>query len=138
MLPLRVPDDYWDIARHLLARFDATVPAYERHAFVQVTIRMPDIEPHHVGAEKVRAFWRRHFAVERRLPAIIIIIHAPVVFGSWNRPHIHVVLPERELGPDGFGVAVLRLCSGTGQKKAWEAWKPYADQRDGEARHRAQ
>ena len=130
VLPRRAPGDYWDIA-HLLARFDATLPAYERHAFVQVKIGLPETEPLHVGAEKVRAFARRHFAIERRLPAIIIT-HAPAVAGSSNQPHIHVVVPARELGPDGFGVTVHRLCSDTGQQEAWEAWKPYGDQWDGE------
>lgn len=126
----RAPGDYWDIF-HLLARFDASLPAFERHAFVQVKIGLPDTEPLHVGAEKVRSFARRHFATERRLAAILVT-HAPGVAGSSNTPHVHVVVPARELGPNGFGVTVHRLCSDSGQQEAWEAWKPYVDQWDGE------
>ena len=130
VLPRRAPGDYWDIA-HLLGRFDATLPAFERHAFVQVKIGLPEDEPLHVGAEKVRAFARRHFAIERRLAAIIVT-HAPAIAGSSNQPHIHVIVPARELGPNGFGITLHRLCSDSGQQEAWEAWKPYVDQWEGE------
>lgn len=130
VLPRRAPGDYWDIA-HLLARFDATMPAFERHALVQVKIGLPDHEALHVGADKVRAFARRHFAIERRLAAILVT-HAPGIAGSSNQPHVHVIVPARELGPNGFGVTVHRLCSDSGQQEAWEAWKPYVDQWDGE------
>lgn len=130
VVPRRAPGDYWDIA-HLLARFDETLPSFERHAFVQVKIGLPADEPLHVGAEKVRAFARRHFAIERRLAAIIVT-HAPALAGSSNQPHVHVIVPSRELGPNGFGVTSYRLCSDSGQQEAWEAWKPFADQWDAE------
>lgn len=123
LLPRFAPGEYTTLA-HLLARFDATLPMYERHALVQVKIELPLYEPYHVGYEVVRSFALQHFAIERAHPAILVA-HLPGLAGSENKPHIHVIVLARELGPNGFGQTSTRLCSDKGQADAWDAWQPY-------------
>lgn len=126
LLPRYAPGEYAMLS-HLLARFDATLPAYERHALVQVKIELPSHEPYHVGYEVVRAFARKHFTVERAHP-VILVAHLPGTAGSENKAHIHVIALSRELGPNGFGETSYRLCSDKGQADAWEAWLPFLAQ----------
>ncbi|WP_253190495.1 MobA/MobL family protein [Sphingomonas sp. LM7] len=122
LLPRFAPGEYATLA-HLVARFDETLPMYERHALVQVKIELPFHEPYHVGYEVVRAFARQHFTVERAHP-VILVAHLPGMAGSENKPHIHAIVLARELGPNGFGETNTRMCSDKGQADAWEAWQP--------------
>jgi len=123
LLPRHASGEYAKLD-FLLARFDATLPAYERHAFVQVKVELPRCEPYHVGYEVVRNFARKHFTIERAHP-VVSVAHLPGMAGSENAPHVHAIVLARELGPNGFSETSTRLCSDKGQIDAWEAWQPH-------------
>jgi hypothetical protein len=126
LLPRYASGEY-AVLTHLLARFDATLPAYMHHALVQVKIELPNHEPFHLGYEVVREFARQHFTIERAHP-VILVTHLPGMAGSENKSHVHVIVLSRELGPNGFGEISTRLCSDRGQSDAWDAWQPYLTQ----------
>lgn len=121
VLPKAASGDYMNLA-FLLDRFDRTLPAYEQHAFVQMKFTLPGCEPLHVGWERVRAFALEYLAGERGLAAVIVL-HNPGVAGSGNAPHIHVIIPARQLTANGFGATDKGLCSDRGQEECWAAWQ---------------
>lgn len=106
---------------HLLTRFDASLPVFERNAYAQVTIDLPRDAPLHLGWERVRSWARQHFPVERSLAAILIL-HAPHLALSANAPHIHVIVPARRLGANGFGEHARDVNSDEGHRDALGSW----------------
>ncbi len=128
VLPRHAPGEYWSIP-YLFQRFDEMLPSFERHAFVHLKLVLPGAEPAHAAFEKVRSFAWQHFAVERRLAALVVL-HAPGIAGVGNPRHAHVVVPSRELVADGFAATNYRLCSDTGQQEAWQAWQAHIERWD--------
>jgi hypothetical protein len=55
LLPSDAQADYADV-EHLLERFDAKLPASEKHAYVQITLRFPGATNIHGPFEEARAF----------------------------------------------------------------------------------
>ena len=106
----------------LLDRYDRTLPSYEQHAFVQMKFTLVHDEPLHVGWERVRAFALQYLAGERRLAAVLVL-HNPGAAGSGNAPHIHVIVPARQLTANRFGATDKRLCLNQGQGECWGAWQ---------------
>lgn len=121
VLPKAASGEYMNLA-FLLDRFDRTLPSYEQHAFVQMKFTLLGDEPLHVGWERVRAFALQYLAGERRLAAVLVL-HNPGVAGSGNAPHIHVIVPARQLTANGFGATDKGLCSDRGQEECWAAWQ---------------
>jgi hypothetical protein len=128
VLPRPAPGEYWSIP-YLFQRFDEMLPSFERHAFVHVKLTLSGAEPVHAAFEKVRSFAWQHFAVERRLAALVIV-HVPGVAGVSNPRHAHCVIPSRAISADGFMETNYRVCSDTGQQEAWQAWEAHAGRWD--------
>lgn len=122
-LPSAASGEYMSLA-FLLDRYDRTLPSYEQHAFVQMKFTLPGHEPLHVGWEQVRAFALQYLARERGL-ATVLVLHNPGAAGSCNPPHIHLIVPARELTANGFGATDKRLCSDIGQEECWAAWQDF-------------
>lgn len=125
VLPKAASGDYMNLA-FLLDRFDRTLPSYEQHAFVQMKFILPGDEPLHVGWERVRAFALEYLAGERGLAAVMVL-HNPGIAGSGNAPHIHVIVPARQLTANGFGATDKGLCSDRGQEECWAAWQAFLE-----------
>jgi len=54
-----------------------------------------------------------YFARELQL-AVLMVLHAPYLAGSSNDPHVHLLVPARRLGTNGFGLHARDVCSGNG------------------------
>lgn len=123
VLPNDAQADYMD-ARHLLARFDATLPARETHAFVQVTLHFPDAVNLHGPWEEARAFAIDYFVRERRL-AVIMALHAPNLAASGSSLHAHLLAPLRRIGPLGWGEVERHLPNDRGREETFAAWHAF-------------
>lgn len=95
---------------------------YEKQAFdtikdlvVMATLRFPSPDRLHHEWENVRAFARERLSKERQL-AVIAAMHLPVLIGSTNPPHIHLMMPARELHSFGFGELVRPLATDRGKQ----------------------
>lgn len=120
LLPCDAQSDYMDV-RHLLERFDAKLPASEKHAYLQITLRYPGAMNVHGPFEEARAFAWQYLVVERRL-ATVIVVHAPFLAGSENSPlHVHLISPLRRLGALGWGEMETRLQNDRGRAEVFEA-----------------
>ncbi|MFN3727747.1 MAG: hypothetical protein ACK4SZ_15750 [Allosphingosinicella sp.] len=122
LIPLDAQADYMDV-RHLLERFDATMPAHETHAFVQVTLHFPEAVNMHAPWEEARAFAMDHFVLnpERRL-AVVMAMHAPNLAASGSHLHVHLLIPLRRLGPLGWGEVERHLPNDRGRQETHAAW----------------
>lgn len=123
VLPLDAPQDYMALD-HLLRRYEETLPRHEINAFAQVTIRFPNaanlIEPF----EMVRAWVRSQFA---RVP-VLLVLHAPHLWGSSNPGHVHCVVLPRRLGSLGWAEMERAIASDAGQREAHESWTAFQDE----------
>lgn len=126
LLPHDAQADYMDV-RHLLARFDATLPSQEAHAFVQVTLHFPNAVNMHAAWEEARAFAMRYFVLERRL-ATIMVLHAPNLAASGSFLHAHLLTPLRRLGPLGWGEVERHLPNDRGREETFEAWTAFRNE----------
>lgn len=123
VLPAEASGEYMDLA-FLFDRYDRTQPSYEQHALVQMKFTLADSEPLHVGWERVRAFALQYLAGERGMAAVLVL-HNPGAAGSGNAPHIHVIVPARQLTANGFSATDTRLCSDQGHEECWAAWQAH-------------
>ena len=120
LIPLDAQSDYMDV-RHLVERYDATLPMNETHAFVQVTLHFPNAVNMHGPWEEARAFAMDYFVRERRLAAIAVL-HAPNLAGSASNLHVHLLIPLRRLGPLGWGEMERHLPNDRGRAEVHTAW----------------
>ncbi|MCW2390897.1 hypothetical protein M2336_002669 [Sphingobium sp. B1D7B] len=95
---------------------------YEKQSFgkikdlvVMATLRFysPDRLAHEW--EAVRAFAHERLCNERHL-AVVAVMHLPVLVGSTNPPHMHLMIPARELHSFGFGELVRPLATDRGKQ----------------------
>jgi hypothetical protein len=107
--------------RHLLERYDATMPAHETHAFVQVTLHFPNAVNKHGPWEEARAFAMDYFVQERRL-AVIMMLHAPCLAASGSGLHAHLLIPLRRVGVLGWREVERHLPNDRGRSEAHAAW----------------
>jgi hypothetical protein len=121
--PDLAPGEYLNL-EHLVTRYDEMLPKFEYNAFAHVKIALSSDEPHQIGWERVRAFSRQYFTLDRKL-ATILVLHAPGIACSSNTPHVHVIVPARQLGPNGFGETDRLLCTDPGQQAIWTAWEAW-------------
>lgn len=114
LLPQHAPDDCSDPKK--------LCDLYEDQAFqgikdlvVMATLRLPSPDRLHHIWEQVRAFCRARLCTERRL-AVVMAMHLPVAVGSVNPPHIHLMMPARELNCFGYGALVRPLATDHGKE----------------------
>lgn len=119
LIPDTAAPDYAD-AEFLLGQFDAKLPVFERHAFIQVKITLGAAGTWTAGYEQVRAYARGHFVMGGH--PVVLAAHVPGAAGSPNASHVHVIVPSRSLSINGFGETNYELCSDLGHSEAWEAW----------------
>ena len=129
LLPTTAPGEYADLD-HLLARYDSTQPSIERNAYAQFTIDMDPDVPVHAGWEQVRA-WAMNYFVRQLQLAAVLVLHIPFLAGSSNPTHIHLLLPARRLGTNGFAFHARATCSDEGHKEALASWKLFIGQEMG-------
>lgn len=95
---------------------------YEQQAFaglkdlvIMATLRFPDPDRLHHVWERVRIFARERMCAQRHL-AVVTVMHLPVTIGSTNPPHIHLMMPARQLRSFGFGEFVRPFASDRGKQ----------------------
>jgi len=125
LLPSDSQADYADV-EHLLERFDAKLPAAEKHAYVQITLRFAGATNIHGPFEEARAFAWNYLVVERRL-ATILVMHAPFLAGSANPLHAHLISPLRRLGALGWGEMEPWLQNDRGRMEVFQAWTAHRE-----------
>lgn len=126
-------DDLWDPQR--------LVQAYDRQCFntirdlvVIVTLRFPkvDVVPQvmrlHEAWELGRGF-AAELAREHRV-AVVAAMHLPARAAKPGLPHIHLMIPARELLPSGFGKFVRPLATDEGRALVESAWVKWQEAQD--------
>lgn len=120
ILPLDAPQEYM-CRDYLVRRYEETLPKHEVNAFAQVTIRFPNaanlIEPF----EMVRAWVRSHFG---RVP-VLMVLHAPHLWGSSNPGHCHCIAFPRRISRLGWAEIERSIASDVGQREAYESWTAF-------------
>lgn len=129
LLPAGASDELWDAQR--LAR------AYDDQGFslkdlvVIVTLRFPEAETVPQTMKLHEAWERAREFTQKRLVAVygvaaICVMHVPARAARFGAPHVHVLLPARELLPSGFGKFARPLASDEGREimdREWAAWR---------------
>ena len=82
---------------------------------VMATLRFPYPGPLHQVWEQVRAFAYERLCTQRHL-AVVAAMHLPVLVGSTNPPHVHLMMPARELCSFGFCEFVRPLATDLGKQ----------------------
>lgn len=123
LLPPDAPQEYMDIG-HVIRRYEETLPAHELNAYVQVTIRFPTAPNLHQPFEMIRG-WARSFY--QRVP-VILILHAPHLWGSANPGHLHCLGLPRRLSVLGWGEIERGIACDTGHRDAYESWKAFEEE----------
>jgi hypothetical protein len=128
LLPSGASDELWDAQR--LSR------TYDDHGYslrdliVMLTLRFPEAEAtpptlrlHEAWRISQGFVWDR-IVCEYRAGAISVM-HVPARNAGFGVPHVHVMIPARQLLPTGFGQFLRPLASEEGREimeKAWTAW----------------
>ena len=121
LLPPKAGDEYRD-PQFLFSSFDKH-PLETRNGILSyITFRFPDVDRLHVAFEKVRAFARAKFVLERQLP-LLAVQHAPHLMGSPNPHHVHVLLLPRVLSGLGWGMPNDLLTSDQGQQAVYDEFR---------------
>ena len=121
LLPESAPGEYAQLS-YLLERYDATQPAVEKNGYAQFTLDLSPDRPLHASWEHVRS-WAYGYFVRQFQLAVLMVMHAPYLAGSANDPHIHLVVPARRLGANGFGAHARDVCSDSGCAEALASWQ---------------
>lgn len=120
LLPVEAPQEYMCLD-HLVRRYEETLPAHEVNAYAQVTMRFPEAVNLHQPWEAVRA-WARSFY--ERVP-VLLVLHAPHLWGSSNPGHVHCIALPRRLGPLGWAEMERSVASDAGHREAHDAWEEF-------------
>jgi len=114
LLPPKAPDECHDP--------QALCNLYEGQAFdkikdlvVMATLRFHSPDRLHNEWEAIRAFAYERLCKERHL-AVVAAMHLPVLIGSTNPPHIHLMALARELHSFGFGALIRPFASDQGKQ----------------------
>lgn len=125
LLPENAPDNCAD-PKQLCELYEAQAFDTIKDLVVMATLRFPDPDRLHHVWELVRAFALERLCNHRHL-AVVAAMHLPVLIGSANPPHIHLMMPARELRSFGFGNLVRPLATDKGKQilaDELEQWKP--------------
>ena len=123
LLPAESPQDYMSLD-HLIRRYEEMLPAHEVNAYAQVTLRFPKAVNLHQPWEMART-WARSFY--ERVP-VVLILHAPHLWGSANPGHVHCLAFARRASAMGWGEMERRVASDAGQQEAYDSWTSFKDQ----------
>lgn len=128
LLPSGASDEYWEA--------QALTRAYDQQGFsltdlvVVITLRFPEVEAS-PPLLRLHEAWEtaRQFTLERLVRqfgvAAICILHVPARAARPGAPHVHVLVPARELLPSGFGMFAKPLASDDGRQildEQWSSW----------------
>jgi hypothetical protein len=133
LLPAGASDDWCDAQR--LAR------TYDEQGFslvdlvIAVNLRFPEAEalPQRI---KLHEAWEmaRAFTLERLVRvhnvAAVCVMHVPARAARPGPPHVHVLIPAREVLPTGFGKFARPLATDEGRElldAEWAAWRETAN-----------
>ncbi|HEV7434337.1 hypothetical protein VHN57_26125 [Sphingobium sp. WW5] len=123
LVPTNAPGEYAQLS-YLLERYDATHPAVEKTGYAQFTIDLSADRPLHVSWEDIRAWVLSYFVRELQL-AVLMVLHVPYWAGSSNDPHVHLIVPARRLGANGFGLHARDVCCDNGCASALTSWQEF-------------
>lgn len=121
--------ELWDAQR--LARVYDDQGFSLKDLVVIVTLRFPEAEavPQtmklHEAWELARQFTRKRLVAVYGVAAICVM-HVPARAARPGAPHVHVLMPARELLPSGFGRFARPLASDDGREimdREWAAWR---------------
>lgn len=128
-LPPGASDELWD-AQRVAEAYDAQGFSL-RDLVVILTLRFPEVElvPQQMTLQEawqlVRGFvWER--IVREHQVAAISVMHVPARAAKPGAPHVHVLVPARQLLPSGFGKFARPVLTEDGRElleKAWIAWR---------------
>lgn len=128
-LPMGASDELWDAQR--LARAYDEQGYSLRDLIVILTLRFPETEAMpptlrlHEAWRIAQEFVWKHIVCEYRVAAISVM-HVPARNAGFNPPHIHVMIPARQLLPTGYGLFARPLATEEGRDlmdQAWSAWR---------------
>lgn len=134
LLPHGASDELWDPQR-LGQAYDRQCFSAIRDLVVIVTLRFPNVD---VVPQVMRLHeaWElgRGFAAElvrEHTVAIVAAMHVPARAAKPGLPHIHLMIPARELLPSGFGKFVRPLATDEGRALVEQAWVKWQEAHDG-------
>jgi hypothetical protein len=137
LLPPGASDELW-CARRLTQAYDEQGFSL-KDLVVVVTLRFPEVELR-PQVMRLHEAWEmaRSFAIDRLVriygTAAICIMHVPARAARPGPPHVHILVPARELLPSGFGKFARPLATDEGREIMdieWEAWRTRAGSRKG-------
>lgn len=134
LLPPGASDELWDA--QLLARTYDQQGFSLRDLVVIVTLRFPEAEMVpaklrlHEAWQLTQGFVWSRIVLTYNVGAISTL-HVPARSGRPGPPHVHVMVPARELLPTGYGQFVRPLATEEGRlimEREWSAWRQeYSD-----------
>lgn len=130
-LPYGASDELWDPQR-LAQAYDRQCFSAIRDLVVIVTLRFPEVDE---GRLRLHEAWTlsQGFAgqlVSDHGVAVVAAIHVPARAAKPGLPHVHLMIPARQLLPSGFGKFARPLATDEGRalvEKAWIAWREAGD-----------
>lgn len=130
-IPRGASDELWDPQR-LAQAYDRQCFGTIRDLVVIVTLRFPEVDE---GRMRLHEAWRLGWGFAEKLVddhnvAVVAAMHVPAHAAKPGLPHIHLMIPARQLLPSGFGKFARPLATDDGRalvEKAWVAWRETAD-----------
>lgn len=103
-----------------------------RDLVVIVTLRFPEVDQ---GRMRLHEAWRLGWGFADKLVhdhkvAVVGAMHVPAHAAKPGYPHLHLLIPARQLLPSGFGKFARPLATDEGRaivEKAWVVWREAAD-----------
>lgn len=130
-LPCGASDELWDPQR-LAQAYDRQCFSGIRDLVVIVTLRFPEVDE---GRMQLHEAWTlsQGFAdqlVSDHGVAVVSAMHVPARAAKPGLPHVHLMIPARQLLPSGFGKFARPLATDEGRalvESAWVAWREASD-----------
>jgi hypothetical protein len=134
LLPKGASDELWDPQR-LAQAYDRQCFNTIRDLVVIVTLRFPlvDVVPQLMRLHEAWELGRGFAAelVKEHGVAIVAAMHVPARAAKPGLPHIHLMIPARQLLPSGFGKFVRPLATDDGRALVEKAWVKWQEAHDG-------
>lgn len=126
-LPFGASDELWDPQR-LAQAYDRQCFSAIRDLVIIVTLRFPEVDE---GQMRLHEAWTLGFGFAGQLVkghgvAIVTAMHVPARAAKPGLPHLHLLIPARQLLPSGFGKFARPLATDEGRaivEEAWVAWR---------------
>ena len=118
-LPKNAPSNFYDL-QHLCYEIDAAEKRYDARTAREFKCSLPNELPLREQIQIVDAFIEKNFTVHRLCAVAAIHEGRNAEDPSRNNPHVHIIVPTREVGPDGF---VLKKNREYDKKEYVEIWR---------------